>query len=608
MSRSRRALALPAFPAPAPAPAPAPSSGSPAPPRSKRKARESGRSLAEGALSGEDPQAELAEQQRHRALYEKIAAPMLWPWLTEFGTRVPKARQGDREWLITTLVAGHLAPPRPGKEIAEYVACWRRVTKAGKRTPAPAVFFGDAPAPAAPAQEQQSDEEGHSAPASSEAEEGEASSEEDDAPPPAKKSRATHAVAAAPRATAASFMGMDARAAAASSQALGVSPRAASSAARFCLTCAAPAPAFAVGGAPFRCTECSRRGDLEFDHAINVALMADLGRAAPAASSSGSSSAGQSQPSTHTAAAADSHLTKLERHFERELKRTPAQKGAFARGTAPEAFTHQQAITEVRKAFKASQTEAPAAQLVELIRAGGLLSVGFAIPRSLSQARKDDDSSATALTLVQGVIISGGAVAAPPVESLQSFCAALFSTILPALADNPRAIAQWCALGRTALEFERDGGSWSFAQAYIDQLLNERITMGAGEYASVSDGVRIAVQSSMHAPAAPRGGMPQQQQQSGAGAGQKIGGAERQVCRRYNLEQCAGPCPRRHVCWARACRAQHPLSKCPIATAADRETLSRPPPSLRMGEAASVRSAVSTPSRKDKRAEAPADA
>jgi hypothetical protein len=366
---------------------------------------------------------------------------------------------------------------------------------------------------------------------------------------------------------------------------------------RACQLCARPAP---LGTAAWLC-ECGLRGDLPFDHPINAALWERatlvIARGAPA-SSTGSSSTGQSTGAA--AAAADTLQTKLERHFEKELKRTPKQGGAFAGGVAPLSFTHKNALAEVRKAYKASRTEVPSQQLIDLIRAGGLVHVGFGIPRSLAQVRKEEESTGATLTVgaTSVPLGSGGAIMPPAVESLQSFCSALFSTILPALADNPRAISTWCTLGRTALEFEREGGCWSAAQTYIDELLHERVVAGEGDYSAVSDSVRISTQaefSRLLQRAQPMGNAPRQQQ---AGGGGKLGGSERAVCRAFNKGGCSyDPCKWPHFCWVRSCRGKHSISECNKAKKSDHESLNAPLPP-RASDGASVKSAPSVGSKR----------
>lgn len=541
-----------------PAPARALSPPMPAPPRSKRKAAPAAASLNEGVLSGEAGAGVVAQAIAWRKEYERWHTELLATWLIDWGVKLPKSMRSDREHIIIELVSRSHPPPREGKQQQEFTRVWRRVSKASAQAVPPGPLHmaeGQPQLPSVPAGV------GHVSLSDGEEEEEEASSEDDAASPVsvAKKAKTQHVSVAAPGAAAA---------AAASKPVAHVglpSEQAEWGEWRTCLTCGELAPEHAKKGAgAFRCAGCFRRGDLEHSHPLNVQLMEERKRSVAPASSSGSSSLGQSHTQgAGSLAAADSHLNALERHFEKELKRLPAQQGAFVRGGVPQPFTHQQAIAEVRKAFKASQTEAPSEQLVALIRAGGLANVGFAIPRLLAQARRDDDQAASAIHIVGGVLTAGSAAVAPPVESLQSFCAALFGTILPSLVDNPRAIAQWCALGRTALEFERDDGGWKGAHDYIEQLLHERITTGTGEYASVSDSVRIAVQSSF---TRQRGNAPQQQQQAPASGKKSEQGS---ACRQFNMGvPCRRtPCRLDHVCWMRSCRGAHSLALCSRAGA-----------------------------------------
>jgi len=222
---------------------------------SNRRRKASGRgSLAEDALSGEQLNAEIIADARNRVLYERWHTELLLAWLIDWKVKVIKANYTNREWIIDQLIAGKHPLPKRNHELREFVAAWRRVFKKSK-APAPGPYHNVADNAAIAA------EEGLDALSASESEEDSASEPEEKSAPIAKKAKKAHIVSTAPPSTAA--------AAASSASSSGASPQIPKRAQ--CLTCTEYAP---YGNtATWKC-DCGLRGDLAFEHAINVALWA----------------------------------------------------------------------------------------------------------------------------------------------------------------------------------------------------------------------------------------------------------------------------------------------------------------------------------------------
>lgn len=221
------------------------------------------------------------------------------------------------------------------------------------------------------------------------------------------------------------------------------------------------------------CSGCHLRGDLKANDPTNVVLLHQQTAALSARSLSGSSSIGQSSQ-IDTSARIEIGLSALDRGYIRLAERG----GIFPLFAGPAAgapISHLSAIAESRKAPGATATEAPSEYLIALIRAGKLTAISHAIPRPLAGGTVEEDVAFAAGPGGSIVVRPRAADVAANLESLQQFCRALFSTILPSLIDRPAALMQWVALGRTALELEARY-DWNTAAAYLAQLLNERVT------------------------------------------------------------------------------------------------------------------------------------
>lgn len=308
--------------------------------------------------------------------------------------------------------------------------------------------------------------------------------------------------------------------------------------ARRCLTCLKPP--IDPYEAQWIC-ECGLRGDKAADSPENNLISAGralklAGASGPAAAAASSSMSGQN---TNTQG---SEAKRLDRELV-SLAAAGPHHPMFVGPDSSAALPSGAAISISRKAFNASSTEISGAPLLALIRSGRLMSVGYCIPRSLA---------ATALAKVAGVSINidgvdvpvqSGGVSAPPVPSLQAFCTALFSVILPALSDKPNALMQWVALGRTAIELERLHG-WTKAYMYVEQLLQERVETGT-EFASPS----VACLNTLQFVSIGASGVPYAHSQ---GAGGPNHGSSRAggFCEAHNWKNGCNflNCPLRHEC------------------------------------------------------------
>ena len=196
-------------------------------------------------------------------------------------------------------------------------------------------------------------------------------------------------------------------------------------------------------------------------------------------SSAGSARSGTRDPNSFSLDAT-SGLTPLDRHFDRMTKHGPPHL-IFTGPNVGAILSSPQVFGRLSKAVGASATQRPSEKLLELIRSGKLLEVGFAVPRPLNSVQTSDEAHAIGSMLFteSGPILQHGKTTPPPVPSSQAFCMALFSTILSALADRTDSMWEWVALAKTALQLEAESG-WARANAYVEQVLQERIPQRQG--------------------------------------------------------------------------------------------------------------------------------
>jgi hypothetical protein len=186
-------------------------------------------------------------------------------------------------------------------------------------------------------------------------------------------------------------------------------------------------------------------------------------------------SAGQAKADTNTASTSTAAEAKLEREFER-LASIGAEFPIFADSTP---MSVHDALEEVAKAYGGinSIVLSENSKLVKLIQAGKLHAVGYALPRPvLMPGQKAPDEGPIALSLSNSgqMVAKSSDILPPAVNSARDLSMALVSTIIPALISQPKAIIQWCALARAALQIEQEI-SWNAAEIYMAKTLNERV-------------------------------------------------------------------------------------------------------------------------------------
>lgn len=329
-----------------------------------------------------------------------------------------------------------------------------------------------------------------------------------------------------------------------------------------CATCLVrPDPSVVNENREWLCV-CGRRGDLPGDGAVNKGLMEErrrmqesqqaaelrvweAGRPAPSAAAAGQHHGTTKDPSSSSAT---DGLTALERKFRQLLLASKESYPVFD-DAAP--LTGQSALQVSRKAFTATAYDQPPKLLVELIRAGLLTQVGYAIPLATGRDRSQEMAiGSILLTETNGLAPQGklSATQAPPVTSLHDFCSAMFGTILPALIDRPAAMMEWITLGRTALALAPTPARWPAANAYIEQLLAERVPQRLN-LADVSDPVLRTVTFAFPAHAQNAGGAPPHTSGNNGGAG-GAGGARVRTCNGFNNGgRCSSqPCQFAHQC------------------------------------------------------------
>jgi len=247
-----------------------------------------------------------------------------------------------------------------------------------------------------------------------------------------------------------------------------------------CMTCGEDAAEAALKrNGVFKCV-CGLRGDLPINHPINVALREDMCTVAVAKAAGPKAPAGDKgqsptdSNSSVTTAASAKRLTPLQQHFVTLREEGPSN-SVCAPGVKCD-VKGAQAL--VRGAHNALTFEAPSEELVKLIQSGRLTSVAFAVPRHTHRA--DAHTETAAGTLQVGA--DGTTSFTPkdprvaPVKDMASFLSALVSTILPALVDRPAAIANWCALSRSALAvYTECGSNWDAAARYLDMALRSAV-------------------------------------------------------------------------------------------------------------------------------------
>jgi len=269
-----------------------------------------------------------------------------------------------------------------------------------------------------------------------------------------------------------------------------------------CLTCTTIPPEASVrrNGA-WLCAHCHLRGDLATGAPENAYIRKE--RAPVHGQSAPSAADGQfTRPVTDSAP-----TDKLEKHLCALSQQLGSSHPLFDKAVA--APSPADAIRTARQALGCSTTETPSAKLIELIQAGKLLDVWFAVPRPFLREIGTVDTLASISFGAGGPIVSTvkDPTKSQPLASIEEFFSALISTILPALIDRPAATAQWLSLSASVLHIAGKDG-WTAARGYLDALLRERV--GVAEklpFATPSDSALRDIR--MLAPFAPSGQMGQ---------------------------------------------------------------------------------------------------
>ena len=493
-------------------------------PPSGKRAKGGQGALAEGALSGEAAVKEMAAEEKKRRFWERFQLPLLVAWLSDYSDHGLSAAQlGDRDTVITKLVTAGAALP-PGKQDAGKLKTlqnlWRKQNPGAGEAPG---YEGDL----IDGGEQPSDADDVDMTADAEVQVVQA--------PQFTPARAPQHTGVAQRLV---FSQHASPPPSSSPQVTSTQGHAAPVQCQSCLV------ANSSGKAMWVC-ECGRRGDLPPEHPLNIQIGAKqiaeiAARPGPSAPSSAASSSSQTHTDS-TRNSADTSLPALERRY--TALATDLGFPFIAAFTGPDAgapLAHTDALEISREALAATSSSRPTTALVSLIRAGRLTTIGHAIPRALEGISVDAEGLGVAAGANGQVTITAASGNKPPpanCDSLQSFCRAMFSTILPALIDRPKAIMQWLTLGRTALHLESVYG-WPVAAEYVAQNLVDRVQTGQA-FGPVNTTVLQTV--TMNAPVLARGQRPP----SVAPTLSNINA----TCNDYNSGSCTRPrCSFAHTC------------------------------------------------------------
>jgi hypothetical protein len=300
-----------------------------------------------------------------------------------------------------------------------------------------------------------------------------------------------------------------------------------------CRTCCRARPP--AGTATWLCI-CGLRGDLDSSHATNTTLFSMMlhGRANPP---------GQSQD-TRVGTAAKGQ-TKLESDFERQTAALPA----FPLFSSTTPTSQERIFSELGTAYQATLFSLPNTYLLDLIRAGKLIHVGHAMPKTIaSAAAADSDGAISAIFIgANSIATQGKGNAIPTCGNLRDFFSALVCTILPALNDCPEAQLSWLTLARTVIKLDEMHG-WQAAHSYMEQLLTLRVTQRQ-PFGPVSNEVLTTILfGGMHATPRPQQSQGNQQQRPAQAKPQSD-----LACRNFNKGGCSNSatftCKYSHKCF-----------------------------------------------------------
>jgi hypothetical protein len=290
--------------------------------------------------------------------------------------------------------------------------------------------------------------------------------------------------------------------------------------------------------APF-CALCGLRGDQPWESPQNTSIRANRGTATA-----------DTRPSTSS-------------RRDRELERLAAADGPFPRFDGRQACSAEEAFKILRGAYMATIYEPPSKALINLVQSGKLTALGYAVPRLIADVESGKSTDAVTATLAlnaDSTVKATETAHAPRLQSMQQYMQAMFGTVIPALIAQPQALMDWCALTRTLLRLDEEGG-WHQASAYLQRALTLKVMLREpfGEYdRSTLDSVKhearpaaFARSSSAPMPAAARPMAPD----------------DTMPCYHFNRGSCnkGDACPRPHVCSWRGCSAPkgHTITTCP---------------------------------------------
>jgi hypothetical protein len=503
----------------------------------------------------------LAKEER-RAAFEPYSTLALWAWGADHeGWTIPRDRAipSGRKAILDALVKGKALVPRNLQAVQRN---WRKV--AGTAAPFPS---RDREADAA-----LDDDEAQPAPSGAEALEDELERYEDEEYSSDDEGEEAEQLAAKERAVHDLLQEIQARkekaarrSAAAAAGATSAAAAAASPPSAVCKHCTVPLKHLAQA-----CGHCGTSPLHPPDGEHNKSLRSLVLMRLQAANPLGQSTTLPASTSGGGGASSKAH-TKRDKEFERLIKEGKPQE-LFAKDSP---LSHTDALLGVEVSYNAADYQPPSVFLQELIRAGLLKDVGFAIPRTLASVKAAREKGDAMLSVQGGTVSVVDSIHAPPVHSLSEVVEAFVCAIGPSLIDRPAALVEWFALLRTLVEIDKAWG-WPAARTYMDRALERAYNQGPngrfGKYKAAFLDARLTMfgpQRGAAGAAAANGGS---QQKNGAGGGNRETGAwsamHPDACRKFNLfDSCTGAgCNYKHLCCWPACFKQgatHQGKDCP---------------------------------------------
>jgi hypothetical protein len=207
----------------------------------------------------------------------------------------------------------------------------------------------------------------------------------------------------------------------------------------------------------------------------------------------------------------------------------------------------EDALETVRDSWLGTTFERPSKALITLVQSGKLKYVSHAVPQKEGATRlREENANLVAVEGSSLLVQTRGKVVNTPVQSLSEWVDALCGTILPALAEQPTAWAQWLCLTRTVVALEKKYG-FAVAQSYATLTLSDKVGQNKlfGEYDQRIIESALAEGRMREGEPSQRRQNQQQQQQ------QDFGKFRGDCCKHWNQGRtCAGPpsCNLKHEC------------------------------------------------------------